>query len=168
MKSMFTKLLVAVVAILTGFSAVAGTLDSAPFKIVLPAGWKLADTTAQKMGDDVYLLAAMGKTNSTLKSLVVKTVVDGSSPKALDDLANGMRTTLINPMVSHLSDQAVTFLGYKARRFAYELTANNQSTYNEVLVFAVGNDGWTIAAAGQAGQQKEVEQIFTYYQRRGR
>jgi len=164
---MFTKLLLAASAILTGFSAVAGTLDHAPFKIVLPAGWKLADTTAQKMGSDVYLMAAMGKTNSTLKSLVVKTVVDGSSPKALDDLANSMRTTLINPMVTHLSDQAVTFLGYRARRFAYVLSLNNQSTYNEVVVFAVGNDGWTIAGAGQAGQQKDVEQIFTYYQRSG-
>ena len=167
MKSLFAKLLVAAAATMAGFSAMAGTLDHAPFKIVLPAGWKLADTTAQNMGHDVYLLAAMTKTNSSLKSLVVKTIVNGSSPTAMNDLANGMRDSLANPIVTHLSDQTTVFLGFKARLFTYELTANHQSTYNEVVVFAVGNDGWTIAGAGQAGQQAEVQKIFTYYHKNG-
>jgi hypothetical protein len=159
---------VAVAVITTGFSVVAGTLENAPFKISLPGNdWKLADSAAQEMGRGVTMVAIITKTNSSLKSVIIKAIEIGSPVSALDGLCAGIRDSFANPAVKTISDQDTIFLGYKARRFIYEITQNGQTTYNEAIVFVVGNTGWTIASAGLPGQKSEVEKIFTFYQKPG-
>ena len=169
MQNVFVKLSLAVSLLAASFSVVAGTLESAPFKISLPNNdWKLDDSVAQEMGHDVFLVATVTKTNSSLKSVVIKTIENGSPMSALDELAAGMRDSFANPAVKTLSDEATTFLGYKARRFTYQITQNGQTTYNEAVVFVAGNTGWTIAGIGLADQKSEVEKIFTFYQKSDR
>jgi hypothetical protein len=164
MKNTYAKLAVAVALIAASFSVVAGTLEGAPFKISLPNNdWKLADSVAQEMGHNVSLVASITKTNSPLKSVIIKTTFDGSPTSALDGLSAGIRDSFANPAVKKLSDEETTFLGYKARRFTYEVTQNNQTTYNEAIVFVAGNTGWTIAGVGLADQIGEVKKIFTFY-----
>jgi hypothetical protein len=163
MKNTFVKLSVVVALIAASFSVVAGTLENAPFKISLPNNdWKLADSVAQEMGHNVSLVASITKTNSPLKSVIIKTLEE-SPTTALDELSAGIRDSFANPAVKKLSDEATVFLGYKARRFTYEVTQNNQTTYNEAIVFVAGNAGWTIAGVGLAGQRDEVKKIFTFY-----
>lgn len=169
MKNTFAKLSVGVALIAASFSVVAGTLEGAPFKISLPNNdWKLADSVAQEMGHNVFLVASITKTNSPLKSAIIKTTLDGSPTSALDGLSAGIRDSFANPAVKKLSDEETTFLGYKARRFAYEITQNNQTTYNEAIVFVAGHTGWTIACVGLTGQMAEVKKIFTFYLKRDR
>jgi hypothetical protein len=164
MKNTFAKLSVAVALIAASFSVVAGTLEGAPFKISLPNNdWKLADSVAQEMGHNVFLVASITKTNSPLKSVIIKTIENESPTSALDELSAGIRDSFANPVVKKLSDEETAFLGYKARRFIYEVTQNNQTTYNEAVVFVAGNTGWTIAGVGLAGQKSEVKKIFTFY-----
>jgi hypothetical protein len=164
MKNTFVKLTVAVALIAASFSVVAGTLENAPFKISLPNNdWKLADSIAQEMGHNVFLVASITKTNSPLKSVIIKTTLEGSPTSALDGLSAGIRDSFANPAVKKLSDEETTFLGYRARRFTYEVTRNNQTTYNEAVVFVAGNAGWTIAGVGLADQKDEVKKIFTFY-----
>ena len=163
MKNTFVKLSVVVALIAASFSVVAGTLENAPFKISLPNNdWKLADSVAQEIGHNVSLVASITKTNSPLKSVIIKTLEE-SPATALDELSAGIRDSFANPAVKKLSDEATVFLGYKARRFTYEVTQNNQTTYNEAIVFVAGNAGWTIAGVGLAGQRDEVKKIFTFY-----
>jgi hypothetical protein len=166
MQNIFAKLLTAVVVIATSFSVVAGTLANAPFKISLPNGdWKLTDSAVQDMGHNVFLVASITKTNSPLKSVIIKTTIDGPLASALDELSAGIRDSFANPALKKLSDEDAIFLGHKARRFTYEATQGNQTTYNEAVVFVVGNTGWTIAGVGLADQKSEVEKIFTFYQK---
>lgn len=167
MQTFFAKLSVVVAVVATSFSVVAGTLEDAPFKVSLPNdGWKLADSAAQDMGHAVSLVATVTKTNSPLKSIIVKTIIDGPLASALDELSAGMRDSLANPIVKKLSDEETTFLGYKARRFTYEVTQNNQTTYSETILFVVGKTGWSIVSVGLATQKIEVRGVFAFYQKR--
>ncbi len=169
MKSTFVKLSAVVALIAASFSAVAGTLEGAPFKISLPNNdWRLADSVAQEMGHNVFLVASITKTNSPLKSVIIKMILDGPPTTALDELSAGIRDSFANPALKKLSDEATVFLGYKARRFTYEATRNNQTTYNEVIVFVVGNTGWSISGLGLAGQKDEVGKIFAFYMKSDR
>lgn len=164
MKNTFAKLSAVVALIAASFSVVAGTLEGAPFKISLPNNdWKLADSSAQDLGHNVSLVASITKSNSPLKSVIIKTIENGSPMSALDELSAGMRDSFANPAVKKLSDEETTFLGYKARRFTYEVTRNSQTTYNEAVVFVAGHTGWTIAGVGLADQKSEVKKIFTFY-----
>ena len=164
MKNTFVKLSVAVALIAASFSVVAGTLENEPFKISLPNNdWKLVESIAQEMGHNVSLVASITKTNSPLKSVIIKTTLEGSPTSALDGLSAGIRNSFANPAVKKLSDEETIFLGYKARRFTYEVNQNNQTTYNEAIVFVAGNAGWTIAGVGLADQKDEVKKIFTFY-----
>jgi len=167
MQNIFTKISVAVALIATSFSVVAGTLENAPFKISLPNDdWKLADYTAQDMGHNISLVASITKTNSPLKSVIIKAIIDRPLSSALDELSAGMRDSFSNPTLKKISDEETTFLGYKARRFIYEVTQNNQTTYNEAVVFVAGNTGWTIVNVGLADQKSEIKKIFTFYEKR--
>lgn len=167
MRTLLSKLSMAVAVVATSFSVVAGTLENAPFKISLPSDdWKLADSTAQEVGPGTFWLATITKTNSPLKSMMIKTVMDKSDGSP-DEFFAGIRDSLANPAVKTLSDEATTFLGYKARRFTYELTAQNKkTTYNETIVFVAGKTGWAINGTGLVGQESEVHKIFTFYQKR--
>jgi hypothetical protein len=166
MQKSFAKLLTVIASIAASFSILGGTLEDAPFKISLPSNdWKLADSTAQDMGRDVFLLASITKTNSPVKSVIIKTKIDGPIASALDELSAGIRDSFANPAVKKLSDTESTFVGYKARRFIYEITQNNQTTYNEAVVFVAGKTGWTIAGLGPTDQKDEVKKIFTFYQK---
>ena len=64
-----------VVAMLIPWLLCAGTLDDAPFRVVVPGSeWQIQDSTAQPMGKNVFLAAAISNTNTLLKSVVVKAV----------------------------------------------------------------------------------------------
>jgi hypothetical protein len=143
--------------------ATAGTLDNAPFKIVLPSGsWKLNDSTAQDIGKNVFLVASITSTNTQSKSVIVKTILDKPTASSLDELSDGIRDSFSNPIVKKLSDEPAMFLGFKARRFTYEV---NGTSYNEAIVFVAGNTGWTIMGSGLLDQKIQVENLFTFYQK---
>jgi hypothetical protein len=164
MKKSFFNLLAVFILVMKAFTAVAGTLDSAPFRVVLPnESWKLNDSTAQNMGKDVYLVASITSTNTQSKSVVIKTDERSATSSTLDELCAGIRDSFSNPALKKLSDEETTFLGYKARRFTYEV---NGTTYNEAVVFVAGNTGWTIACVGLLNQKTEVENLLTFYQKK--
>lgn len=161
MRKIFFKLLAFFILFAGVFTTVAGTLDDAPFRVVLPnQSWKLIDSTAQNMGKDVYLVASITSTNTQSKSVVVKTDERSVTSSTLDELCAGMRDSFANPVVKKLSDEEATFLGYKARWFAYEV---NGTSYNEAVVFVAGNTGWTILSTGLSNQKTEIKNLITFY-----
>ena len=147
-------------------TVIAGTLENAPFHLVLPNdGWKLDDSVAQQKGDGVYLMATMINTNTGLISCVAKAEIKKTETNAFDELCDGLRDSFSENHVKVLSDKETIFLGYKARHFAYEINLNKKTIYNEVVVFVTGNAGWTIGCMGQLNQKTEVKQMFTFYQK---
>ena len=159
------KVLVVMIAMATPCLLVAGTLDDAPFRVVVPNNdWKLDDSTAQPMGKDVFLVATAINAKAGLKSVVIKAVNLKESPdSALEGLCAGMRDTLSNPAVKKISDAETIFLGRKARKFTYEIAQGDRMVYNEAIVFIVQNIGWTIACVGRAEQKDEIKQLFAFY-----
>ena len=166
MEKVVFKLSVISILVLGLFTAIAGTLDSAPFRIVLPgASWTLNDSTAQNMGKGVKLVASITSTNTQSKSIIIKTDIEGSPASPLEEICAGIRDQFSNPIVKKLSDEETTFLGYKARRFTYEV---NGTSYNEAIVFVAGNTGWTIACVGLLDQKTEIKNLLTFYQKKER
>ncbi len=142
----------------------AGTLDDAPFRIVVPSpDWLVEDSTAQPMGKDVFLVATVSNTNTLMKSVVIKAVLAGKSDSSLDELCSGIRNSFKNPAVKKISEADTTFLGYKARTFAYQITQGTQTTYNQATTFVAAGRGWTIACVGRAEQKDEIRKIISYY-----
>jgi hypothetical protein len=145
----------------------AGTLDDAPFRIVVPnTGWQIQDSTAQPMGKDVFLAATISNTNTLLKSVVVKAVLAKESDSSLEKLCAGIRDSFANPAVKKISEADVTFLGYKATKFIYQITQGSQTTYNEATVFIANGNGWTIVCTGPSDQKDEIKKIITYYRKK--
>jgi hypothetical protein len=145
----------------------AGTLDDAPFRFVAPGpGWRIEDSTAQPMGQDVFLAASISNTNTLLKSVVIKTVLHKASDSSLDELCAGMRDSFANPAVKKISEAGTTFLGYKARTFAYQVTQGDQITYNEATVIVAGGKGWTIGCVGRLEQKDEIKKIISFYRKK--
>jgi hypothetical protein len=143
--------------------ATAGTLDNAPFKIVLPSGnWKLSDSTAQDIEKNVFLVASITNINTQSKSLILKTILDKPTTSSLDEYSAGMWNTLSKLPVKSLSEESTTFLGFKARRFTYEV---NGTGYNETVAFVSGNTCWSIMCVGVVSKETEVQNLFTFYQK---
>jgi hypothetical protein len=81
----------------------AGTLDDAPFRVVVPsADWQIEDSTAQPLGKDVFLAATISNTNTHLKSVVIKTLLAKQTDSSLDELCAGIRDTFSNPAVKEI------------------------------------------------------------------
>ena len=145
----------------------AGTLDDAPFRVIVPStGWQIDDATAQPMGGDVFLVATISNTNTLLKSVVIKSVLAKTSDSSLDDLCAGIKDTFANPAVRKISEASTVFLGYKARTFAYEVTQGGQTTYNVAIVFVADGKGWTIAFVGRPEQKDEIKKVIGFYQKK--
>jgi hypothetical protein len=159
------KIFLAVFALVIGtLIVVAGTLDDAPFRVVLPSeDWKLNDSAAQAMGKDVYLVASITSTNAQLKSVIIKTEETSVTSSTLNELCDGIRDTFSNPAIKKLSDDETVFLGCKARRFTYLV---NDTTYNIALVFVSGKNGWTIVSTGPLGQKPEIQKLITFFQKK--
>lgn len=163
---MMTKLLFVALAVINLPCALTtGTLDDAPFRVVIPNGdWKLDDSTTQPMGKDVFLVATAINAKVGLKSVVIKAANLKESPdSALEKLCAGMRDTMSNPAVKKISEAETIFLGHKARKFAYEITQGDRTTYNEAIVFVAGKSGWTVACVGRTDQKEEIKQTFAFY-----
>ena len=144
--------------------ACAGTLDDAPFRVIVPgAGWQIEDSTAQPMGKDVFLAATISKTNTHLKSVIIKTLLAKQTESALDELCAGIRDTLANPVVKRISETDVTFLGYAAKAFTYVVTQGSQSTYNQAIIFVAEGKGWTIALVGRPEQKDEIKKMTDFF-----
>jgi len=145
----------------------AGTLDDAPFRVVVPSSeWKIEDSTAQAMGKDVFLVATISNTNTLLKSVIIKTVLEKASHSSLDELCAGMRDSFANPALKKISEAETTFLGYKARTFTYQVTQGDQTTYNEATVWVADGKGWTIACVGRPDQKAEIKKIIKFYRKK--
>jgi hypothetical protein len=146
------------------WAAIAGTLDNAPFRVILPdSSWTLDDSSAKDMGKSVYLVASITSTNTQSRSVVIRADIDPPSATALADLCDGIRDGFSNPALKKLYDQPTVFLGRKAQCFIYEV---NGSTYNETIVFVDGNTGWTIGCSGLLDQKAETAKLITFYQKK--
>src|SRR5262245_41915632 len=164
-RCLFTLPLVA--ALLGPRLLTAGTLDDAPFRVAAPsAEWQIDDSTAQPMGQDVFLVATISNTNKPLKSVVMKAVLKKLSASSLDELCAGIRDSFANPAVKKISEADTTFLGHKAKTFTYQVTQGGQTTYNEATVFVADGKGWTIAVVGPPDQKDEIKKIRNFYQKK--
>jgi len=141
--------------------AAAGTLDDAPFRVVLPNNsWVLNDSTTQDMGKNVFLVASITSTNTQSKSVIIKAEIENPSASSLDEFSAGIRGQLSNPIVKKLSEEQTVFLGFKAIHFTYLV---NGTSYNEAVVFVAGKTGWTIAGTGLLDQKNEIKKLFSFY-----
>ena len=146
-----------------------GTLDDAPFRIVVPkAGWKVEDSTAQPMGKEVFLIATISNTNTLVKSVVISTVLGKTTGSTLEEFCSAIRSSLESPVVKTISESGTKFLGFPARTFTYEITQGGQTIYNEATVFIADGRGWTIACVGRGDQKDEVKKMISYYQKKAR
>jgi hypothetical protein len=165
--SRFTFTLSVIVAMVIPRLLCAGTLDDAPFRVVVPSSeWKVEDSTAQPMGKDVFLAATISNTNTLLKSVIIKTVLKKASDSSLDELCAGIRDSFVNPTMRKISEGDTTFLGHKARTFTYQVTQGDQTTYNEATVFVADGKGWTIACVGRPDQKNEIKKIISFYRKK--
>jgi hypothetical protein len=165
--SQFTFVLTVAVTLLFPRWLWAGTLDDAPFRVVVPdGGWQVEDSVAQPMGKDVFLAATISNTNTHLKSVVMKAVLKKASGSSLDELCAGIRDSFANPAVKKISEMDTTFLGYKAKAFTYEITQGGQTTYNEATAFVADGNGWTIACVGRPEQKNEIKKILGFYRKK--
>jgi hypothetical protein len=147
----------------------AGTLDDAPFRVVVPnQEWRVDDAAAQAMGKDVFLTATITNTNTQTKSVIIKAIMEKPSATALDELSAGIRATFENPAVKKISETDTTFLGHKAKRFVYQIGQGVQTTYNETTVFVDGTVSWTIVCVGRPEQKDDVKKIIGFYQKKGK
>ena len=161
-----------IVSLLLGFFAVshglAGTLDGAPFKIVAPdKSWVLDDKQATDIGKGVSIVATLAKTGTTLKSVVIKTVIDNPSPASAADFVNGIKDSMANPAVKKMTEDDVIFVGTKAKCFNYEVTSSGQTTFCDTMVFVSGNIGWTVTCVGPLAEKDNVKEILSFYQKAG-
>ena len=145
----------------------AGTLDDAPFRVVLPnSDWKIDDSATQPMGDGVFLAATLGNAKESVKSVVIKIALDNASGSTLDKLCAGVLDALTDSAVTVLSQTDTTFLGYKAREFIFHRAQAGQTIHSEVIVFIAGKTGWAIDSLAPLEQKTEIEQSFTLYQKK--
>src|SRR5580698_6082700 len=139
---------------------VAGTLDGAPFKIKLPGkDWILNDATAQDVGMNASLVATLIQTNSTLRSIVIKTEMNGSAAVSYANLLAGIRESLTRPEVSGLTEDRTTFVGINAREFTYEISQNGLVMYSDTMVFISGTNGWTVDCVGPIAQKDAIKKM---------
>jgi len=163
-----TFLLAAIVAMLIPGPLRAGTLDDAPFHIVVPdGGWQVADTAEHAVGKDVSVAATVSNTNG-LRSVVIKAVLQNASDSSLDDLCAGIRDSFANPAVYKISEGDTKFLGYKAKTFAYQISQGDTATYNEATIFIADGKGWTITSLGPAEKKEEVKKIIKFFKKKER
>ena len=145
----------------------AGTLDDAPFRVVVPDNtWQLDDSTSHSMGKDVFLVATITNKNSQLKSVVTKAILKKVSASSLEELSAGIRKSFANPIVKKISDANSTFLGYPARTFVYQVTKGDEIIYNEATLFIADGKCWIIACVGPSDQKAMVKQIVTFYRKK--
>ncbi len=156
-----------VVTLLIPELAAAGTLDDAPFRVVVPNDkWQIEDATAQPMGKDVFLAATISHPDTQLKSVVIRAGLKKMTDSSLDNLCAGIRDSLANPVVKDLSETDTTFLGFKAKTFTYQVSQGGQVTYNESVVFVAAGNGWTITSVGRPDQKEQIKKVFGIYQKK--
>lgn len=147
----------------------AGTLDDAPFRVVVPGDeWQIEDSEAKHLGRDVYLAATITKSNTPLRSVVLKAVLKKTSASPLDEFCAGIRDSLANPAVKKISESNTTFVGHMAKKFVYEVTQDGQITYNQATLFVADGIGWTIACVGRADQKNEIDKMISIYHKKAK
>lgn len=165
--SQFPFILFLAVALAAPQRLCAGTLDDAPFRIIVPGTeWQINDSAAQPMGENVSLIATISNTNTLLKSVVLKTVLAKASAASLDELCAGINDSFSNPAVTKLSEANTTFLGYQTRTFAYQVTQGGKVSYNVAILFVADGKGWTIAFVGRPDQKEDVRKAIKFYQKK--
>lgn len=164
---LLASLFAAIAAIVIRPPVFAGTLDDAPFHIVVPSSeWQNDDSTAQAVGKDVFIVATISNTNTLVKSVIIKSVLKNVSGSALEEFIAGIRDSFSNPAVKEISEKNTSFVGYNAIRFSYEVTQGDQTTYNETIVFIAKNTGWTIVCVGRPDQKDEIKKISSFYRKK--
>lgn len=167
MKLTFVLTFASALALLVPGQSIAGALDDAPFRLVVPSGeWQIDDSRSQPMGKDVFLVATISKTNALLRSVVIKAGLTNASASSFEEFCAGIRDTFANPAVEKISETNTLFLGFKAKRFIYQVTQGAQTTYNETTVFLANDKGWGIACVGPLDQKGEIKKILGFYRKK--
>ena len=163
----FSIILSLLVAFIMPQELLAGTLNDAPFRIIIPTtGWRLDDSKAQSIGGGAFLVATVSNTNTLLKSIVAKRVFKKVSESTLNEMCAGINDTFATPGVKKISEANTIFLGYKARKFAFEVTQAGQTTYNESIIFIADDHIWIVGCVGQPDQKDEFIKIISFYQKK--
>jgi len=117
MKKSFSAIVLAGLLPLCG---AAGTLDDAPFHVVVPSGdWKIDEATPKSMSKGVTLLATISNEHAHIKSFIIKETLQPPATNALDQLCGGLSESFTKRNVKKISESDAPFLGYPAKTFAY-------------------------------------------------
>jgi hypothetical protein len=166
-RSRFTFLFILVVVLIMPWLLCAGTLDDAPFHIVVPSSdWQIKETSAQPADKRVFIAASIVNTNTPnkrLASIAIKYVLKETSASTLDDLCAGFREGLAGNQTTQISETETTFLGYKAKVFIYLKTISNVTVYNEVTIFIANGYGWSLCSVGPLEKKDEIKKIISIY-----
>ena len=135
----------------------------APFQIVTPdTDWKL-DPATKSLGPDRSVVAAIANEKNGVQVLVITGPIK-PIPTALSEISAGLRDSFTNPAVKLTTDEATTFLAYKAHRFTYEIKAQDRVVYGETMVFVLDSTGWVISASAPAAQKDAAQKAFSFFQ----
>ena len=145
----------------------AGTLDDAPFRIVVPnSDWQIDDSTAQPMGNGIVVVATFVNTNAGLKSVILKTGFKKRGASALDEFYEGMREGLTNSALKKPLEEATTIVGHKARRFTFQTIYEGEVIHREATLFVIDGNGWAIISIGRLEDQDETKKIIGFVQKK--
>ena len=159
-----------VVGIIVPRPLCAGTLDDAPFHIVVPnSDWEIMETAAQPADKRVFMAASIISTNTPnnrIASIAIKNILKEASASTLDDLCTGFREGLAGNQITQISETETTFLGYKAKLFIYLKTTSNVTIYNEVTIFIANGYGWNLCSFGPLERKDEIKHIINLYRKK--
>jgi hypothetical protein len=145
----------------------AGTLDDAPFRVIVPnSEWQIDDSKTQSMGSGTVLVATLINTNTGLKGVVLKMVLKKSGGAALDDFWEGMREGVAEKALKKPSDEETTFLGHKARRFTFQTIHEDEVIYRELTASVIDRNVWAIACVGRLEDKDETRKILSFFQKK--
>jgi len=142
----------------------AGALDDAPFRVVVPsAAWKVDAAAPKTMNHGVLLVATLSNPQARLKSIVLRETLQSPTNNALEELAGGIRSSLSKRNARELAQTDTPFLGFPAKNIAYEMAHGAQTNYNATTIFIADGAGWTITCIGYPEQSNEVQRVFSFY-----
>jgi hypothetical protein len=145
----------------------AGTLEEAPFKVVIGADWEVEDSVAKPMGEEVFLLATLTHKKTGGKVVILKSRLKKTTKAAVEEFYAGFRDSLKDPRARNATEREGEFLGRKAKVFRNEIDHGGQTSYNESTIFIVEGNAWSIICMS-ATDHKEAEDMLKIFQARAK
>ena len=142
----------------------AGTLDDAPFRVVLPnaGGWQILDSTAKPLGQGAFVAATITNASDSLRSLIITAPVEKQA--TLNGICVGLRQSLVNQGFNIISDADTMFLGYESRTFTLlSADPHGQTRYSRVTTFIANGKSWTIVASAPSEQKEMVRKFADFF-----